>query len=382
MAKSTALERKDNFTTVRDMLNTLTDAISSALPKHLTAERQIRIASTGLQKNPALLDCTAHSIVSCIIQASQLGLEPDGVTGQAYLVPFNNTKTGQRECQLIPGYKGYLSLAYNSGQVDSVNAKVVHDGDKFQYNYGLNPDLIHVPVFDSKKRNVTHVYCVIKMKSGGHVFDVMSREEIEEHKKRYSHGAKLKGSVWEKEWESMAMKTVIRRTLKLVPQSSDLRLAITLDESAEVGMAQKFSGMEMGEILDVTTEQQTDQLKDKLEHQKKKTKSQSATVKSDTVKTDEVKTSTKTDEKVQDKEETQDTGKFEGDYEKIAIDKYNQLTALGGDAKGLLDQLTGNTRVVDTISDNLKKRVIAVFDQQIDELTPKQESILKETQND
>ena len=373
MTKSTALTRKESFTTIRDMLNTLSDAIGNALPKHLTAERQIRIATTGLQKNPELLDCTAHSIVSCIIQASQLGLEPDGVTGQAYLVPFRNSKTGQKECQLIPGYKGYLTLAYNSGQVDSVNAKVVHTGDKFQYNYGLNPDLIHIPQFSKDNRDVSHVYCVIKMKSGGHVFDVMSKDEVDEHKRRYSHGSKLKGSVWEKEWDSMALKTVIRRTLKLVPQSPDLRMAITLDESAEVGMAQKFSDMEMGEILDVTTAEQTEQLKQKLEHSKERTIKQPAKAK------DKADSTPKTEEKTKEPILTP-VSHFKGDYEALAIDLFNKYSAIGGDSPTLLDSLTGNKRVDLKIHDKVKERVISVFNKEIDILTeqiknPKQENI-------
>ena len=354
MAKNTAVVRKQNFQTIKEMLGNLTGAISNALPKHLTAERQIRIVTTGLQRNPALLDCTVNSIVSCVIQASQLGLEPDGVTGQAFLVPFNNTKTGQKECQLIPGYKGYLSLAYNSGQVDSVNAKVVHDGDKFQYNYGLNPDLIHIPKFYPEKREVSFVYCVIKMKSGGHVFDVMSTEEIDEHKRRYSHGSKLKGSVWEKEWESMALKTVIRRTLKLVPQSPDLRLAIALDERAEVGITQGMgSDYELGEILDVTVEDKTKALKEKLDSATK--------INSAPIDLDEAETSDETEEKVQPKKETSSTVKYEGNYEKDLIDLFNKFSALGGDSAGLLETLTKNRRVDPKISEALKIKVIQSF---------------------
>lgn len=379
--QSKAVVRKARFKIIKaDFEEKLSDAIASALPKHLTPARFIRIALTGLSRNQELIDCTKLSLYGCVIQAAQLGLELDGITGQAYLVPFNNSKTGQKECQLIPGYKGLLSLAYNSDKVDSVNAKTVHEGDSFQFNYGLNPDLIHIPKFDAEKRAMTHVYCVVKMKSGGHVFDVMSKEEIDAHRDRYSHASKQKGSVWEKEYDSMAKKTVIRKTLKLVPQSPDLRMAIALDETAEVGMEQKIEAD--FELLDIEPEDQTEALKEKLAAASKKTQEQSAksspkpAKSKDTGKKDEM--SGDTTPEVKDSA----TVKFKGDYGKQAIDLYNQYSALGGDSGTLLDTLTGDRRVITIISEELKHRVIKVFKDEINILTSsmqgKQETLLPE----
>lgn len=382
MAKSQKVARQTHFKKFRDdLFPKYKEAITTALPKHINRDRFIRIALTGFSRTPALMDCTDPSILVCVIQAAQLGLELDGVTGQAYLVPFKNNNTGQMECQLIPGYKGLLSLAYNSDKVDSVNAKTVHEGDSFQFNYGLNPDLIHIPKFDAKKRKITHVYCVVKMKSGGHIFDVMSRDEIEEHKKRYSHAAKRKDSVWEKEWEAMAKKTVIRKTLKLVPQSPDLRMAVTMDERAEVGMEQKLEPN--FEIIDAEPESESEVLKEKLEAQKEKTKKQAAKTTSKSAK------SSDTDEKDDQSGDTTptpttaNTSKFKGDYEKQAIDLFNQLSALGGDPAGLLDSVTGNRRVRTDKSDELKHRVIKVFEDEIKKLSEPQqgtqETILPES---
>ena len=378
MAKSQKLTRQTNFKRFRDeLIPKYKDAITTALPKHLNPERFIRIALTGFTRTPELMDCTDPSILVCLIQAAQLGLELDGITGQAYLVPFKNNNTGQRECQLIPGYKGLLTLAYNSDKVDSVNAKTVHEGDSFQFNYGLNPDLIHIPKFDAKKRKISHVYCVVKMKTGGHVFDIMSKDEIEEHKKRYSHAAKKKDSVWEKEWEAMAKKTVIRRTLKLVPQSPDLRLAVTMDERAEVGMEQKLAPN--FEIIDIEPEDQAEVLKQKLEAQKEKTAKRAAKTSSKSAKSSEKDKSDDQSGDITPKPSTTNTGKYKGNYEKDAIDRYNQLLLVGGDSPALLDQLTGNKRVDTSINDALKRRVIHMFDEEIakaKDSTPKQETIL------
>lgn len=73
------------------------------------------------------------------MQSAQLGLEPGSALGQAYLVPYGN------QCQLILGYRGMIDLARRSGQVLSLSAFAVHEGDEFSYQLGLHPDIHHVP---------------------------------------------------------------------------------------------------------------------------------------------------------------------------------------------------------------------------------------------
>ncbi len=52
------------------------EQLAAALPRHMTAERMIRIATTEISKVPALGNCDTMSFVSAIVQCSQLGLEP------------------------------------------------------------------------------------------------------------------------------------------------------------------------------------------------------------------------------------------------------------------------------------------------------------------
>lgn len=81
------------------------EQLAAALPRHMTAERMIRIATTEIRKVPALGDCDTMSFVSAIVQCSQLGLEPGGALGHAYLLPFGNRneKSGKKNVQLIIG---------------------------------------------------------------------------------------------------------------------------------------------------------------------------------------------------------------------------------------------------------------------------------------
>ena len=96
---------------IRALLEKSKGQIAMALPKHLNADRIVRVAMTSVQRTPELLKCDPISLVAAVIQSSQLGLEPDGILGHAYLIPFNNTKKGRMEVQFIPGYKGLIDLA-------------------------------------------------------------------------------------------------------------------------------------------------------------------------------------------------------------------------------------------------------------------------------
>ena len=129
-------EGKNPVVAFRGFLEKQKAQLAAALPRHMHADRMIRLACTEFAKNPMLQDCTPVSVFGSIIQASQLGLEI-GVLGQAYLIPFKkNFKVGgewksQMECQFIPGYKGLIALARRSGEVTSIETNIVYDQDKF-----------------------------------------------------------------------------------------------------------------------------------------------------------------------------------------------------------------------------------------------------------
>lgn len=200
--------------------------LALAVPKHLNADRMARIAATELRKNKALLNTEPTSFLGSVMQAAQLGLEPGSALGQAYLVPYGN------QCQLIIGYKGMIDLARRSGQVLSLNAYAVHEGDDFSYQLGLRPDIHHVPSpeADRIKKPITYVYAVATLKGGGYQFEVMSRDEVEAVKAK----AKSK-NIWTNYFEEMAKKTVIRRLFKYLPVSIEALAITNADAKREAG---------------------------------------------------------------------------------------------------------------------------------------------------
>lgn len=200
--------------------------LALAIPKHLNADRLARIAATELRKTPALLNTTEASFMGAVMQSAQLGLEPGSALGQAYLVPYG------KECQLILGYRGMIDLARRSGQVLSLNAYAVREGDDFNYQLGLHPDIHHVPSVEADriKKPITFVYAVANLKGGGYQFEVMSRAEVEAVKAK----AKSK-NIWNSYFEQMALKTVIRRLFKYLPVSIEALQITNVDAKREAG---------------------------------------------------------------------------------------------------------------------------------------------------
>lgn len=206
--------------------------LATALPKHLTADRMARIALTEVRKNPALLKTQPESFMGSVMQAAQLGIEIGSALGQAYLVPYGD------QCTFILGYRGMIDLARRSGQVLSLNAYVVREGDDFSYQLGLHPDIHHIPSPEANriKQPITFVYAVANLQGGGYQFEVMSAAEIlSVRNSSASYKKQKEKSIWGQYYEEMAKKTVIRRLFKYLPVSIEAIQATTLDAKREAG---------------------------------------------------------------------------------------------------------------------------------------------------
>lgn len=235
--KTTAVAVPDARRDVRDLLEKLKPQIAMALPRHITPERMLRVTMTAVQRTPALLECDRLSLARAVIECSELGLEPSSVLGHAFLVPYKNRKTGRSEVQLQVGYKGFIALARRSGEVTSISAAVVREGDVFEYERGTKEFLRHRPC-ESSEGAVTHVWACAHLKDGGTPpFEVLSLQEVEKVRKGSPAGQRS-DSPWATHWDEMAKKTAIRRLAKYLPLSTEFNRAQSLDELAEAGLSQ------------------------------------------------------------------------------------------------------------------------------------------------
>lgn len=208
--------------------------IANALPSNLTPDRMLSIVMTEIRKVPALAECDQASLFGAVIQASQLGLEIGSHLGHCYLIPFKNKQKGITECQFIVGYRGMIDLARRSGQIISLQAHAVYENDEFDFAYGLEERLDHVPA-RSDKGDMIAVYAVAKLVGGGHQIEVMWKSDVDLVAKSFGP--------WKDHYEEMAKKTVIRRLFKYLPVSIELQTAVSQDEKAESDVSQDNSSI-------------------------------------------------------------------------------------------------------------------------------------------
>ncbi|MEV0440922.1 recombinase RecT [Streptomyces spectabilis] len=203
--------------------------IERALPAHLGgADRIARIALTELRRVEHLAECTQESFAGALMTCSALGLEPGGVSGEAYLLPFWNKKVRAYEVQLVIGYQGMIKLFWQHPLAAGLDAHTVYEGDEFEYEYGLEPKLTHRPARGSAKGRPTDYYAVARLSNGGSAFVVLDVDDIETIRKRSK--AKDFGP-WSTDYDAMARKTAIRQLFKIIPKSAELARAVAHDET-------------------------------------------------------------------------------------------------------------------------------------------------------
>lgn len=226
------LAKKENKTpksnTIRTLLERMKPELAKVLPKHLEADRILRIALTEIRRNPKLLDATRESLLGAVMLSAQLGLEP-GPLGHCYLIPYYNSKTKTYEVQFQLGYKGMLDLVRRSGQIEMIDAHVVYENDEFDYQYGLEPKLYHKPSLKTRGKPIA-VYAIAKFKDGGFSYLVMSIEDIEKIRKR---SKTPDNGPWVTDWEAMAKKTAIKQLCKYLPLSIEVQRGLAADETTK-----------------------------------------------------------------------------------------------------------------------------------------------------
>jgi recombination protein RecT len=253
--------------TLRGLFDQSKSSLASVMPKHLTPDRLLKITLSAASRTPALLDCTPQSILLAVMQCAQLGLEPNTPLGLAYILPYENRKNGKKEAQFLPGYRGLIKLAQQSGEISDLRSRVVYQGDHFHVEYGLHEKLEHIPSMSGENREnreIVAVYAVatIKGSSTPHM-EVMTMNEVVAIKNRSRSG---NNGPWVTDLAEMARKTVIRRICKSLPLSVEMVTALAAQATAEAGDAPDY-GEFVGVVEPETQPQQltaTDEMKARL----------------------------------------------------------------------------------------------------------------------
>lgn len=214
---------------IKELFESRREEIAKLVPKHLSVDRLLKVAVTSILKTPLLQKCSTTSLLSSVMTLAEVGLEPGGALGHAYLVPYNS-KDGW-VCQPIISYKGYIQLAFRSDMLAGApDVGVICDNDEFAWTQGFKSEFEVRPNIRNGRGQVLAAFCVTEYRNGAKTVVVMTREEIEGIRARSK--AKDKGP-WVSDWEEMAKKTVVRRASKTWPMTSDLARAQEAEEEAD-----------------------------------------------------------------------------------------------------------------------------------------------------
>lgn len=200
--------------TVAAMIARQRDEIMRAMPKSLDPDRFARMVLTEVKGNPGLLKCEPVSLLAATMKAASLGLEP-GPLEHVYLVPRGNKVT------LSIWYKGIIALARRSGQIASLYAEVVYDGDEFDYQLGLHRDIKHKR--GTQRGEVKYAYAVAQYKDGG--FDFVVLDELDIDARRRASSTPNAGP-WKDNFEAMARKSAVRALAPYLPLSAEVAGAV------------------------------------------------------------------------------------------------------------------------------------------------------------
>lgn len=196
-----------------------------------------------------LLQCQPNDLMAEALKAASLRLPLNKQLGQAYLLPFKIK--GVTKPTLVIGTKGYLQLAMRTGKYETINADVVYEGEFNHYDKVTGKlDLSGAQISSTP----IGYFAYFKKKDGLTKLLYMTLDEVCRYAKQYSPTIKYNEKVdadklkeialkqaangsgdgvgWQSNFESMAIKTVLRRLLskwgELSIESNDIT---NLDEA-------------------------------------------------------------------------------------------------------------------------------------------------------
>lgn len=235
--------------TLAQQIQQMRSEFQLAMPHGAEAGQLVRDALTCLRGTPKLASCYAQSVLGGLMTCAQLGLRP-GVAGlgHAWLIPMWNGKEKRNDATLIIGYRGYLDLAYRHDKVVSIASRVVYTQDHFELSYDLEGDhLTHRPFLDGPRGDPRLYYAIARLKGGYAMTEPWTHADMMAHRDRYAMAkfkdretgvTKLLGPWADAEQAiEMGRKTMIRGPLlKMIPISTELGIASTVDEGVRVDL--------------------------------------------------------------------------------------------------------------------------------------------------
>lgn len=241
--------------------------LTRALGNRVDPEIFIQIVANAYLHDAYLVRCSQMSIYVAAMEAARTGLRPDGE--EAVIVGYRDKDSGEVVAQFQPMYQGLVRLMLRAG-ARKVWAHVVYEGDRFAYELGSDPRLVHVPAALGEQRgSIVGAYAVVKLANGETQFEVMDLEELE----KVRRASKVPNSPAYRGWLSeMYRKAPLRRLRKWVEMDADASAAFRLDAALEGGarghrlgdFAPEHEARSIAERAESSVERRQGELRDRL----------------------------------------------------------------------------------------------------------------------
>lgn len=228
--------------------------------KAMSGERMLKLCLNAVRKTPRLLQCDPQSVLGAMMTSAAIGLEPNTVQQQAFLIPYKKRmKVGREwvdgfECQFQIGYRGFITLAYRSKAVRTIQADAIHAGDLFKHELGSESFCRYGKALQ-ERGELIGAFCYTQTGDQGEAVTVLPLEELHKIRSRSETYRSLKRAVEQAEndnernkaeqkladtpwvlWEDdMAAKSAIKKHAKQLPLVPILTVAGQLDDNSAAG---------------------------------------------------------------------------------------------------------------------------------------------------
>jgi recombination protein RecT len=221
-------------------------------------QRFISAIVSAVNNNPQLQECTNQSILSGALLGESLKLSPSPQLGQYYLVPYDDKKAGVKQAQFQMGYKGYIQLAIRSGQYKKLNVLAIKEGELVRFD-PLNEEIeVNLIEDEEARENAPTIgyYAMFEYVNGFRKAIYWSKKKMEAHALKFSAGYRAKKgfTFWEKDFDAMAYKTMLRQLIsKWGIMSIEMASAIDAD-MAVINEDKTKTYVDNEEVLEVPSE--------------------------------------------------------------------------------------------------------------------------------
>lgn len=255
--------------------------IAAVAGKFLTPDRMLRLCVMAVKKTPKLAACDPTTVLGAMMTSAALGLEPNTVQQQAFLIPYNSRrKVGNQwvdvlECQFQIGYRGFLTLAYRSPQIQVMQADAIHEHDAWDHTLGSQTMLRYskslrergalIGAFSWARINDQgESACVLpleeieKIRGRSETYRALMRgvEMAQDEQARNKAELKLLETPWVMWADDMAAKSAIKKHAKMLPIASNDALAVAaeIDARGEAGALDLRSMTSVEQVREVIDE--------------------------------------------------------------------------------------------------------------------------------